>query len=246
MHNRAPSFCIVLCLIAGSVAVAHAQTVDEIVAKNLESRGGIEKWKSIQSMKVTGTIDSGGRKISLTAWSKRPNLSRQEMVFEGQKMVQAFDGTHVWILSPGAGDDKPQEIKGAQADLARAQAEFDSVLLNYKEKGHKVELVGKETDEGHVVYHLRITRKGGDVQHYFLDAETGIERKITSPLKGPNGETATATIEFGDFREVDGLMAPFSIKNIIDGRLISQVTVSKVEFNVPVEDSLFQMPTTGR
>jgi outer membrane lipoprotein-sorting protein len=242
MHNRARSLCFVLCLITGSVAIGHAQTVDEIVAKNLESRGGIEKWKSIQSMKVTGTIDSGGRTINLTAWSKRPNLSRQEMSFQGQKMVQAFDGAHVWVLSPGAGDDKPQEVKGAQADLARTQAEFDSVLLDYKEKGHNVELVGKETDEGHPVYHLRVTRKNGEVQQYFLDADTGIERKITSTLKGPAGETATATIEFGDFREVNGLMAPFTIKNMLDGRLISQVTVSKVEFNVPIEDSLFQMP----
>jgi outer membrane lipoprotein-sorting protein len=240
---RSLSVTLFLIFIFAVAAVGHAQTVDEIVAKNLESRGGIEKWKSIQSMKVTGTIDSGGRTISLTAWSKRPNLSRQEMSFQGDKMVQAFDGTHVWIVSPGAGDSKPQEVKGAQADLARAQAEFDSVLLDYKEKGHKVELVGQETDEGHPVYHLRVTRKSGDVQQYFLDAETGIERKITSTLKGPAGQTATATIEFGDFREIDGLMAPFSIKNILDGRLISQVSVSKVEFNVPIDDSLFQMPS---
>ena len=225
---------MIIFLISAAAATGHAQTVDEIVAKNLESRGGIEKWKSIQSMKVTGTIDSGGRTIDLTAWSKRPNLSRQEMSFQGQKMVQAFDGTHVWVLSPGAAGDKAQEVKGAQADL---------VLLDYKEKGHRVELVGKETDEGHAVYHLRVTRKGGEVQQYFLDADTGIERKITSTLKGPAGETATATIEFGDFREVNGLMAPFTIKNILDGRLISQVTVSKVEFNVPVDDTLFQMPS---
>jgi hypothetical protein len=149
-------------------------------------------------------------------------------------------------VSPGAGDNKPQEIKGAQADLARAQAEFDSVLLDYKEKGHKVELVGKETEEGHDVYHLRVTRKGGDVQHYYLDSDTGIERKITSTLKGPNGQTASATIEFDDFRDVEGLKAPFSIKNILDGHLISHITVSKVEFNVPVEASLFEMPATAK
>lgn len=245
MHLRLLSLTSV-CFLISAVSVARAQTVDEIVARNLESRGGVEKWKSIQSMKVTGTIDSGGRTINLVAWSKRPNLSRQEMSFQGQQMVQAFDGTHVWIVAPGAGDNKPQEVKGAQADLARSQAEFDSVLLDYKEKGHKVELVGKETDEGHPVYHLRVTRKGAEVQHYFLDADTGIERKITSTLKGPAGETATATIEFDDFREVNGVMAPFTINNILDGRLISKITVSKIEFNVPIEDSLFQMPATGR
>jgi outer membrane lipoprotein-sorting protein len=251
MHQRARSALILpltvtAALLTSIAALGQSQTVDDIVAKNLESRGGVEKWRSIQSMKVTGTIESGGRTINLTAFSKRPNLSRQEMSFQGQQMVQAFDGTHVWVVSPGAGDSKAQEVKGAQADLARAQAEFDSVLFDYKEKGHKVELVGRETDEGHDVYHLRVTRKGGDVQHYYLDADTGIERKITSTLKGPSGETATATIEFGDFRDVNGMKAPFTIKNSLDGHLISQVTVSKVEFNVPIDDSLFQMPATAR
>jgi outer membrane lipoprotein-sorting protein len=241
-HVSVRLLALALASLAAVASPGLAQTVDEIVAKNLDSRGGVDKWKSIQSMKVTGTIDAGGKTIGLTAWSKRPNLSRQEMSFEGQQMIQAFDGTHVWVLSPGAGDNKPQEIKGAPADLARSQAEFDSVLLDYKEKGYKVELVGKETDQGHDVYHLKVTRKGGDVQHYFLDADTGIERKITSTLNGPNGETATATIEFGDFRDVNGVKAPFTIKNTLDGRLVSQVTVSKVEFNVPIEDSLFQMP----
>jgi hypothetical protein len=42
------------------------------------------------------------------------------------------------------------------------------------------------------------------------------------------------------------LKAPFSIKNVIDGKLISQVTVSKVEFNVPIDDGLFQMPATDK
>jgi outer membrane lipoprotein-sorting protein len=246
VHTRVRSLGIALAFILSAPALGHAQTVDEIVAKNLESRGGVEKWKSIQSMKVTGTIDAAGRTIRLTAWSKRPNLSRQEMSSDGQQMVQAFDGTHVWVIAPGAGDNKPQEIKGAPADLARTQAEFDSVLLDYKEKGHKVELVGKETDQGRDVYHLKITRKTGEVQHYFLDADTGIERKMTSTLTGPNGQSATATIEFGDFRDVNGVKAPFSIKNLIDGKLISQVTVSKVEFNVPIEDSFFEMPATAK
>ena len=42
------------------------------------------------------------------------------------------------------------------------------MLFDYEEKGHKVELVGRETDEGHDVYHLRVTRRGGDVQQYFV------------------------------------------------------------------------------
>ena len=240
MSDRARVLCVAA-LIALTASALAAQTVDEIVAKNIASRGGAEKWKSIESMKMTGTINAGGRTIDLIAWTKRPNLSRQEMSSNGEKAVQAFDGTRFWVMPPGA--PGPQEMKGPPAELAKAQSEFDSVLFDYKNKGATVELVGKESDEGRAVYHLKITRKGGAVQHYFLDADTGIERKITSTLNGPNGQTATATIEFGDFRNVDGVMVPYTIKNLVDGRPVSQVTVSTIEFNVPIENDLFRMPT---
>ncbi|NUR54219.1 MAG: hypothetical protein HOQ29_07220 [Acidobacteria bacterium] len=240
MSDRARVLCVAA-LIALTASALAAQTVDEIVAKNIASRGGAEKWKSIESMKMTGTINAGGRTIDLIAWTKRPNLSRQEMSSNGEKAVQAFDGTRFWVMPPGA--PGPQEMKGPPAELAKAQSEFDSVLFDYKNKGATVELVGRESDEGRAVYHLKITRKGGAVQHYFLDADTGIERKITSTLNGPNGQTATATIEFGDFRNVDGVMVPYTIKNLVDGRPVSQVTVSTIEFNVPIENDLFRMPT---
>lgn len=240
MSDRARVLCVAA-LIALTASALAAQTVDEIVVKNIASRGGAEKWKSIESMKMTGTINAGGRTIDLIAWTKRPNLSRQEMSSNGEKAVQAFDGTRFWVMPPGA--PGPQEMKGAPAELAKAQSEFDSVLFDYKNKGATVELVGRESDEGRAVYHLKITRKGGAVQHYFLDADTGIERKITSTLNGPNGQTAMATIEFGDFRNVDGVMVPYTIKNLVDGRPVSQVTVSTIEFNVPIENDLFRMPT---
>ena len=240
MSDRARVLCVAA-LIALTASALAAQTVDEIVAKNIASRGGAEKWKSIESMKMTGTINAGGRTIDLIAWTKRPNLSRQEMSSNGEKAVQAFDGTRFWVMPPGA--PGPQEMKGPPAELAKAQSEFDSVLFDYKNKGATVELVGRESDERRAVYHLKITRKGGAVQHYFLDADTGIERKITSTLNGPNGQTATATIEFGDFRNVDGVMVPYTIKNLVDGRPVSQVTVSTIEFNVPIENDLFRMPT---
>ena len=238
MFIRTPVLCAASIFVL-TASTLFAQTVDDIVAKNIASRGGAEKWKSIQSMKMTGTIAAGGRTIGLTAWTKRPNLSRQEMSFDGQKAVQAFDGSRFWVTRPGS--DAPQEMSGPPAELAKTQSEFDSVLLDYKSKA-TVELVGNENDDGHPVYHLKVTRKGGAVQHYFLDADSGIERKITSTLTGPNGQTATATIEFGDFRTVDGVMVPYTIKNVVDGKLVSQVTVSQIEFNVPVDDDLFRMP----
>ena len=38
----------------------------------------------------------------------------------------------------------PQALPGPQAAYASQDAEFDSVFVDYKQKGHSVELVGKE------------------------------------------------------------------------------------------------------
>ena len=62
------------------------------------------------------------------------------------KIVIAFDGSTVWMDNPMMGDG-PQQITGPQADMAKGDADFDSILLDYKAKGHAIELVGTEPDQ---------------------------------------------------------------------------------------------------
>ncbi len=219
-----------------------SQTVDEIISKNIETKGGLQKLKSIKSMKMTGKVFTGGFEMSMTLWAKRPNKSRMETVFQDQKTVQAYDGEKAWQINPFMGSNEPQEIKGLQAEDLKERADFDEPLIDYKKKGHKVEFMGKEDLEGTEVYKLKVTMKSGRVVYIYLDTDSCIELKQSTTLNYQGTEYLVETI-FGDYKEVGGIMMPHSIETRINGQTQAQITIEKVEFNIEIDDSLFKMPT---
>jgi outer membrane lipoprotein-sorting protein len=234
LHRLLPS---ALVLLACCASVAYAQTVDEIVAKNIQAKGGPEKLKSVQSMKLTGHLSARGAEAPFTIWSKRPNLARQETTLQGTSMVRGFDGTTAWMMA----GTQAQEVVGPEAASTKEQAEFDSPLLDYQAKGNKIEFVGTETLQGATVYHLKLTTKSGQVQQYYLDAQTGLERE-TSVTLDQGGQQIVVVSDLSDFRDVNGLKIPFAIKQSVNGTPLTQLTIEKAEFNVPLEDAIFKMP----
>lgn len=234
-------FSIAACLMVALAlaTVSGAQTVDEIVAKNLKAKGGAEKWKSISSVKMTGTFSAQGMEGPMSLYAKRPNLSRQEITMNGRKLVQAFDGTTPWMILPDS--DAAHEMPEAQGESVRTNADFDGPLMDYAAKGHKIELVGKEKVGGTEVYHLKLTKKGGSVEHYYLDTESGIEVKRTVDVDA-GGTKQTVETELSNFKSVDGIMIPHTMKQSVNGTPVAQMNVEKIEFNAPIEDALFRMP----
>lgn len=224
------------------VAPAFAQTVDEILAKNYASKGGLEKWKSIQTQKMTGVASAQGFELGMVIYGKRPNMGRQDLTIElpGQPavtMVNIFDGAKAWMINPMTGSDAPVEMSGPEADTVREQSDFDGSLVDHKAKGHTVELVGTETLGTKKVHHLKVTRKSQPTQHYYLDAELGVEVKVTTEAgAGPGVET-----ELSEYRTIDGVQVPHLIRVMQGGQVQAELRITKVEFNVPLEDALFKI-----
>ena len=241
--RRCVSRALIALTVLVSAAAAHAQTVDEIVAKNLQAKGGTEKWKAVNSVKMTGTVTMQGMELPLTVYAKRPNSNRQEIVLQEKRVVQAFDGTTAWMINPMTGSDEPLALPGPAAEMMKNGADFDGALIDYKSKGHTIELVGKEKLAEKDVYHLKVTLKGGHVQHYFLDAETGIELKTSSELDmtGSGQKQALETF-MSNYQQIDGIMIPHTVRQVMGGNPIAQMTIQKVELNPPVDDALFRMP----
>ncbi len=226
-------------------ATLSAQTVDEVLAKNFEARGGLEKIKAVQSFKATGTlsIQGGMMQGEFTMWQKRPNKLRMDVSIQGMDIVQGYDGETTWRIMPPAmgGSGSAEEFNDAQAEQMIEQADLDGFLVDYKEKGHQVELLGKEDMEGTEVYHLKVTLAKGLVIHAFLDAETYIELKYTATREIPGfGETEMDTL-LGDYKEVDGLMVPHSIANKVKGQTFSELIINSIESNLEIQDSKFSM-----
>jgi outer membrane lipoprotein-sorting protein len=224
---------------------AGAQTLDDVIAMNLKAKGGLEKIKSTSTVRMTGHLQAredpsaAPKKIEVTMLAKRPNLMRREQTLNGETMVSAFDGTTLWMAR---GTMPPQPAPGPRAAYSMQDAEFDSVFVDYKEKGHSVELVGREQRGGADVFHLKVTKKGGPPQDYYLDASTGLEKTVSFSVS-PGGRPTNVVTELGDYRDVDGRMIPFSIRQLVNGAVTASTTIDKVEFNVPLDDSLFKMPS---
>ena len=239
-----------------SAGVAHAQTLDDIIAKNLRARGGVEKLRGLTTAKITGDVFQQGIKIHITTYAKRPNLMRREIEatipagmggrggLNGEpqvmKEVVAFDGTTPWAMGPRT-NNVAQAMAGPQADTAKEDADFDSVFLDYKAKGHTIDLVSTETIKGKPAYHLKVTKKGGAVQDYYLDAETGLETRTVSTVK-QGAANVELTTDLSNYQTVDGLTMPFTMTQSVNGQAVAEITIAKFEVNVPIDDDLFKMP----
>jgi outer membrane lipoprotein-sorting protein len=232
---------------SGPLHAQNALTADELIARNFKAKGGLEKWKSIDSIKQTVHLVSQGAPAEMTMYSKRPNLQRQELSVQGQLAVSAFDGKTAWIIHPQLGPD-PVVLSGLQAQMTKDQSDFDGPLVDYKDKGSTLELVGEEMTDGVQTYHLKLTRKNASdpgaperVEHVFLDATTFLETKVVSD-SNMGGSAMTIETEFANYKTVDGVTIPFSIKTRSNGVLAVEMTVNTVEFNVKLDDAFFRMP----
>jgi len=229
-----------------SVAVAGgllgAQTLDEVLAKNYQARGGLDKLKSLTGWKMTGKIiiPAQGLDLPMVLWQKRPNKMRVDTTFQDKKIVQAFNGQKAWWIMPFL-SEKAQEMPGEQGKLFQDQADFENPLVVYREKGYKLELLGKEELEGTPVFKLKLTKTDGKEIYFFLDAESGIDLKSSLTVKTGERETLVE-IFYGDYKPVDGHMMPFAIENKENGQMQMQMAIAAIEINPAIEDTLFAMP----
>lgn len=228
-------------LVLGFAALCAAQTpamtADEVVAKNLAAKGGADKLRAITSVKTRGRIKGPRGDSPVVLWTMRPNLMRREVTADGQTMVVGFDGKMLWGINPMLGG-RPQEITGPAAERTRQDADdFDSVLLDYEKKGTKVELLPQNPGAGP---RLRVTKKNGTVQEIHLNQETFLEDRITMEVDQAGRKGLLAT-ELSNYKPVDGLMVPFTIRQTINGQLAAEVQYDQVEFNLPIDEGLFRM-----
>ena len=229
-------------LLAALAAPAAAQTVDEVIAKSIEARGGLEKMKAVQSVRMTGKMTMGpGIEAPVTIEMKRPRNARLEFTFQGMTGVQAYDGQQGWGISP-MGSRQPEPVPAEMAKELDNQADIDGPLVDWKAKGHQVELVGKDKVEGSDAWKVKVLLKSGDVEHIYLDAETYLPIKSESKRTIRGSETEVEST-IGDYKEAGGVLWPHSIQSGAKGRPEKQsLTVDAIEVNPAIDDAKFKMP----
>jgi hypothetical protein len=219
-----------------------AQTVDDVVRRYLEARGGLARLRAVQSLRLTGTMELPGVTAPYVLELKRPGKMRTEFTVEGQTGIRAWDGRTAWAQLPLPGE-APREMGPEEAAEARAEADVDlSPLVDAAAKGFTIELEGRDRLPGGDTWKLVVRGKDGPPRTLHIDARTHlvVETLDRRQLDGKEVEFVT---EIGDYRSVGGLVFPHRIEVGPRGSPERQwLVVRKVEVNPPLDDARFAMP----
>lgn len=259
-------------------------SAEEIVAKNVAARGGLQAWRAVGTMTLKGKMGVGGNQraslsvpvpgvrkaenglqgvrarppeevqLPFVMDLARPHKSRVELEFKGQTAIQVYDGTNGWKLRPFLNRLEVEPYTAEEMKIASMQSELDGFIVDYAAKGTRIDLDGMEKVENRDTYKLKLTLKGGDVTHVWVDAKTFLEAKVEGQPRRLDGTYHPVEVYYRDYRTVNGLEIPFLLetrvlpvgKNALGIRDTpvppEKAVIEKVEINPKLDAGLFSKP----
>ena len=220
-------------------------TVDELVAKNIEAKGGAVALNAIQSVRFEGKllVNQGQVELAYTQTKKRPGKVRADAVLQGMMLVQAYDGTAGWKIYPFQGRKDPEKMSADDTKALVEDAEIGGPLEDWKANGKTVTYLGTEDVEGTLAHKLRVVRKNGDVSYVYLDPDHFLEIRTISQ-RVEQGAKVEVETDLGDYEKINGVFFPFSIESGPKGSTDKQkIVLEKGQANIPVDDAIFRFPT---
>ncbi len=223
-----------------------AMTAERIVKRNVAARGGLDAWRAVSTLSMSGRLDAGGKpsvELPFVMKLKRGHKSRLEVAFKDQTAVQVYDGAQGWKVRPFLDRNEVEPYTEAEARSAASWEELDGPLIDHARKGTKVKLVGTEAVEGNAAYKLRLTFRNGEQRHVWIDGKTFLERKMEAEPRRLDGKPHAVALFYRAFRTEGGLTTPRVLETVVEGvKPTRKLTIAKVVVNEPMADALFGKP----
>jgi hypothetical protein len=223
-------------------------TIDELVAKNIEAKGGADALHALQSLRLTGKllVNQGQIEALSVQTKKRPGEVRNEVSLQGMTQIEAYDGKEGWRISPFRGRKDPEKMSTDDVKSLIDDAEIGGPLVDWKAKGSTVEYLGTEDVDGTPAHKLKVVRKNGDVCFVYLDPDHFLDiRILTQRLQ--HGAQIEEEKDLGEYEKINGVFIPFSIESGQKGETDKEKTIiEKAEPNVSVDDAIFRFPAASK
>jgi len=242
---------ILLSFLSTGILIAQDMKLDELLEKYYKAIGQ-DKSVKIQTFKITGKMSQrGGVVFQLISFNKRPDMERVEFDLQGTKLIVVFDGQTGWMINPLGESFEPQDMSADQINSGKKlygtqkiPFGWNNPLVNWKENGDKIELVGKEDINGMPAYNIKMTFSDNEVVNYYMDIEKNLilNSKEKSMIQGQIIDVETI---YSDFRNVDSVLIPFKLETLYNGRSAAIITFDKVEINLPLDDAIFKKPAVN-
>jgi len=248
MYLRSVISLILTALIAPTIFAqgANQPTVDQLVAKNVEAKGGAAALRDLQTLRLTGKllVQEGQIQLAYLQIKKRPDEVRTEASLQGMTQIEAYDGKEAWRVSPFFGRRDPERMSVDDVKALVEDAEMDGPLIDWQTKGNAVEYLGTEDVDGTPAHKLKVTRKNGDVSFVYLDPDHFLEIRVLTQ-RTRHGAYEEVETDLGDYEKAGGVFVPTSIEFGRKGAPDKQrIIIDKVEANVPVDETMFHFPAS--
>ncbi|MCU0455848.1 MAG: outer membrane lipoprotein-sorting protein [Bacteroidales bacterium] len=228
-------FLALTCLLA--VSVVGAQSLDDIV-KKYTAANKLDKVKNLKTIKITGNMSMMGMEMPVEVWMKNPDKVKSVVNFNGQLMVQAFDGTKGYTINPMTGGTEPVEMSSQDVKSIQRNNMFSNYLETYLKNG-QLALAGEESVNGSPAHKIKATVEPGMVIDLFIDKSSSLLVK-TSVTMNAEGQTVVADSYPTDYKDINGLFLPMKTTTSVMGQELVQ-TYTNVEVDIPMDDSVFQL-----
>jgi hypothetical protein len=248
MDLRLLTFLLLMAFIAAGVVAQEkaGPTVDQLVAKNIEAKGGANALHNLQTLRLTGKmlVQQGQIQLAYQQLKKRPDEVRSEASLQGMTQIEAYDGKEGWKVSPFFGRRDPERMSADDVKALVEDAEMDGALVDWQAKGSAVDYLGTEDVDGTPAHKLKVTRKNGDVSLVYLDPDHFLEIRVLTQ-RTRHGAYEEVETDLGDYEKAGGVFVPTSIEFGRKGAPDKQkIIIDKVEANVPVDDTMFHFPAS--
>ena len=248
MRDATRFLSVCLLLLAASVPAA-AMTVEDVIAKHIEARGGLEAWSKIENLKATGSFTAFSKISPFTLHRERDGSpqggSRYHLdhVLDDKQVTIGYDGETAWWINLWYRTPWAQKMAGQDLKVFMQDVDFESPFFHYRDKGYQVELLGEGDLDGQKALKIQLTRPDESVETWYLDPDTYLE--IGYDAEGSDfGRPAPQRAFIEDFREVDGVMIPHYVEKqwYTRNRIME---IEKIETDLEIDDGLFDMPLPG-
>lgn len=221
-----------------------AQKADDVIKKYIAFIGGKKNWQKVKTLTTSGKYNYGGIEFPFTAYSKAPNLYKFIVPLEGKYYAQAFDGEKGWKIDAFKNETTPTMLTGktAKSMANEADVELQDAFINYKRKGYRATLEGKDTIDGKSCVGIKLMRQDGDVETYYFDEHTYALVMKIAPSKNAELQGTILNTLYSDYRDVNGIKIPFRSSSKSRDQLILEVIVERAEMNLTIDDKEFQPP----
>jgi outer membrane lipoprotein-sorting protein len=228
-------------LLSLMISPGFSQKAADILEKMIEAQGGRKVLENIKDVTLSGSAEAMGLSITITIYKKEPNKMRMDGGAAGMVMTEAFDGEIAWQIEMGS--QKPTEETGKEAEESKrdAQAEGYAAILYPEKYGITYVLKGKEKIEGKDYFVLEQTIPGATPITQYVDTETYLIYKTERTSINAKGVAEKEEQFMSDYKKVDGVMVAHSLTLPMEGGVSAKFTITKVSFNMGLEDSLFKM-----